>query len=61
MRPWSWAILAIGTDLVADIGLVEDGGEIDALGLPVFGGFVGVEALDVADHFVDRAETAARP
>ena len=50
-------LLAVGADVVVDIGLVEDRCEIDALGLPVIGGGGGVEAFDMADHFIDRTET----
>ncbi len=49
-------LLAVGAHFGIDVGLVEDRGQIDALGLPVFGGVLGVEALDVADHLIDGAE-----
>ena len=48
--------LVVSAHAVADVGLVEDAGEVDALRLPVFAGFGGVEAFDVADHLVDGAE-----
>ena len=50
-------LAAVGADVVADVGFVEDGGEVDADGFPVFGGFAGVEAIDAADHFIDGAES----
>jgi len=37
-------------------GRVEDGGEIDALGLPVNIGNGGIDFVDAANHFVDGAE-----
>ena len=48
---------AIGADFIADVRLVEDGGEVHACGLPVVGSLAGVEAIDLADHFLDAAKT----
>ncbi len=49
---------AIGADVLADIRFVEDGREVHALRFPVFGGFGGFQALCMADHFIDGAESA---
>ena len=48
--------LAETTDLGAGVRLVEDAGEVQALGLPVFDGLAGFEAIGAADHLLDGAE-----
>ena len=46
----------VGTHTVGDVRLVEDARQIDALGLPMLGCFLGIKAFDLANHFVDGAE-----
>ena len=39
---------------------MQDGGEVDALGFPVFGDVAHVEHVDPPDHLVDGAEAQLR-
>ena len=55
-RPWSCGIWQKRPDLLVHVRLVEDLAEVEALGLPVVDGLPRLEAVDVADHLLDRAE-----
>ncbi len=52
--------LTVTADLGADVGLVEDVGEIESLRLPVVDGLPRLEAVHATHHFVDRAEAKLR-
>jgi hypothetical protein len=49
--------LAEAADALVHVGLVEDVAEIQALRLPVVHGLPRLEAVDVADHLLDRPES----
>ena len=52
--------LAMPPDAVADIGLVENVGEVEALGLVVIDGLGRFQSIAVADHLLEVAETKFR-
>ena len=53
-------LAAVGGYIVRDIGHLEQAGEVQALGLPVFYRLAGVQPVHAPDHLVDGAEAHLR-
>ena len=56
-RPWScFCVQYVPRFGVRLLGRRQQAGEVESVGLPVADGVVGLQAVDAADHLVDRAE-----